>query len=252
VRDDDPLPALPRSRRARDVAAQPALREHRPHAPGGDRVDRHAGELVRPSGDRVGHRRPRHERGGGPLPGARGPPPRAGLAAHLRAGGHRPEGQDAPVGAVLRPGGAHAGVPRRRAGGGRAQPVPDGGLHPAAARPRRARGRAGAGGEARRVLLLARPGDLRAAGERGGVRPAVPGLRRGAAPARARVGRAVGRLGRPGPGRGARAAPAAPAHRPRPAGLLAPHGRPRRRSHAARRCAPASGSPTRRSRPGRG
>ena len=41
-----PRAALPRSRGPRDQLAQPPLREHGPHAPGGARLGPHAGELV--------------------------------------------------------------------------------------------------------------------------------------------------------------------------------------------------------------
>ena len=108
------------------------------------------------------------------------------------------------------------------------------GLHPAGARLRRRAGRAGAGREARLVLHLPRPRDQRAADERRQVRRALPGLRRGAAAPHPRLGRAVALQRRLPAGQRARPAPAAPAHLPHPAGLLAAHDQPRCRRPRAR------------------
>ena len=129
--DGHPRAALPRPRRARDGAAQPALREHGALPPGGDRVDAHAGELVGLGRHRVRDRRPRDQRRRRALPPARGTPPGPRLAAHVRPRDHRPARRDAPVEHLRRAGRAHARLPRRRAARGRALAVSDGGLHPA-------------------------------------------------------------------------------------------------------------------------
>ena len=96
---------------------------------------------------------------------ARGPPPRPGLAAHVRARGDRAEGPDPPVEPLRRR------RPRARASSRgdepvevRAHAVPDGGLHPAGPRlRRRARASPSRVEKHGRVLHLARPGDHRAA-----------------------------------------------------------------------------------------
>ena len=174
--------------RARDIAAQPALREHGALPPGGDRVDDHGRELVRQRRARVGDRRARHERRRRPLPDARGTSPRPDLAAHVRARGDRAEGRDAPVEPLRRAGRAHARLPRLRAARRRALAVPDGRLHPAGPALRRRAGRRAARREARLLLHLARPRDQRAARQRRQVGRALSGLRRGAAASHARVG----------------------------------------------------------------
>ena len=69
--------ALPRSRRPRDDAAQPPLREHGPDAPGGAGLGARGRELVGPGGARLGARRARRQQRRRPLPPALGPPPRS-------------------------------------------------------------------------------------------------------------------------------------------------------------------------------
>ena len=85
-------------------------------------------------------------------------------------------------------------LPRRPAGRGRPQPVPDRGLHPAPPGLRRGSGRAGAAREDRRLLQLQGPRDQRAAGQCGQVGAPVPGLRRGPGPPHGGVEGAVARV----------------------------------------------------------
>ena len=193
-----------------------------------------AGELVGLRRDRHGARRPRHQQRRRALRRPRGTPPRRRLAAHVRPGDHRAARRDAPVEHLRRPGRPHARVPRRRAARRRAHAVSGGGLHPAGAQLRRAPGRAGPRREARLAVHLARPRDLRAADERRQVGRPLPRLRRGAAAPHPRVGRAVALQRRLPARQRARAAPAAAAHLPHPAGLLAAHDQPRRRRAGAR------------------
>ena len=193
-----PAPAaLPRPRGPRDVADQPPVREHEPHAPGGRGLGPRARELVGAARDRVGGRRARHQPGRRALPAARGSSSRSTGAAHLRRRHHRPEGAHAPVADRDRRRRTDPVLPHRSGDPGHASDLPDRGLHPAGARLRRPAGRAGAGREDGRDLHVARPGDHGAAAQRGAQRRSLPGLRRGAARPRARLGGAVGRLRRP-------------------------------------------------------
>ena len=77
------------------------------------RVDADARELVGPGRGGLGDRRARDQQRRRALPAARGPPPRPGLAADVRAGGDRAEGPDAAVEPLHQPGGAHARLRRR-------------------------------------------------------------------------------------------------------------------------------------------
>ena len=81
---------------------------------GGHRVDADARELVGPGRGRVGARRAGDQRRRRALPAARGPPPRPGLTADVRARGDRAEGPDAAVEPVHQRGGAHARLRRAR------------------------------------------------------------------------------------------------------------------------------------------
>ena len=150
--------------------------------------------------------------------------------ADVRPRGHRAEGRDPPVQHLRRRGRAHARFPRRRGAPGRAQPVPDGGLHPAGPRLRRAAGRAGAGREAGGALHVARPRDQRPAEQRRQSASRATRLRRRRSTATRARGTSCGevcdvRM----PRERARPAAAAAAHLAHPAGLLSAHRRPRRR-----------------------
>ena len=131
-----------------------------------------ARELVGPGRGGLGARRSGHQPRRRPLPGARGTTSGSGLAADVRARGHRAEGADAAVEHLCRRGGAHARLPRRGAARGpeRALYQMEDYIQQVLAFDVR-RGRAGPRREDGGVLHLARPRDQRD-------RSAAPGSRR--------------------------------------------------------------------------
>ena len=234
-RHGHPGGALSRPRRSRDHAAQPPLREHGAQPPRGHRVDAHGGELVGARRGRLRARRAGDERRRGALRGARGTPSRPDLTADVRARGDRAEGGDAAIEPLHQRGGAHAGVRGSRTRGRSSGTSTRWRTTSSRSCEFEVRqGAPGEGGEDGGVLLLARPGHERHAGEGGHLRAALPGLRRVARAPRVGLGRAVAGMRRAPSRRRPRAAPPAPAHLPRAAGLLTPHGRHGRRRSGSR------------------
>ena len=109
-----PRAALPGSSGPGDQAGQPALREHGPHAPGGDRLGADARELVGQGRGGVGARRAGPQPGRRPLPAAGGPSPRSAGPADLRPRRDRAEGADPALADRGGRGRAHPRLPRRR------------------------------------------------------------------------------------------------------------------------------------------
>ncbi len=225
---------FPRRPGSRDDAGQPPLRQHGEDAPGGPRVDHHAGKLVGPRRGDLGPGRPGPQLGRRPLPRPGEPSPGSGVHRRGRGRRHLAAGTDEPVAHLCRQRGAHPRVPGRRRGGRGPRAPPGRRLRPPDPRLRRRGGRPHPGGEDARVLHVARQRHQRAAGQRRGRRRPVRRFRRGPRGPFANLEPPVGGLRH----RGSQGRPGAdhrpPAYQPHPPMLLAQHRGPRRRRAGAR------------------